>query len=58
MQDRSWLVETLRHLGYSREADAAVQELPEKLSMDEVRAFADRHDISHDEVTSRMGGSP
>ena len=58
MEDRSWLVQMLRQLGYTREADAALRELPDEPSLDEVKAFGDRHGISHDELTSRMGGSP
>ncbi|HEX6527357.1 MAG TPA: hypothetical protein VF070_46200 [Streptosporangiaceae bacterium] len=58
MTDRRWLVETLRHLGYTREAEAALQELPDEISMDQVQAFGDRYGISRDELMNRMGGSP
>jgi hypothetical protein len=58
MADRSWLVETLRQLGFTREADAALHELPDEISLDQVKAFGDRHGISRDELMSRMGGSP
>jgi hypothetical protein len=58
MADRNWLVETLRHLGYTREADAALRELPDEISVDQVKAFGDRHDINRDELMNRMGGSP
>jgi len=58
MADRSWLVETLRHLGYTREADAALRELPDEISLDQVQAFGDRHGINRDELMNRMGGSP
>jgi hypothetical protein len=58
MQQRSWLVEVLRHLGYTQAADAALQELPKEVSMDQIIAFGDRHGISRDDLTSRMGGSP
>jgi hypothetical protein len=58
MADRSWFVQILRHLGYTREADAALRELPDQLSLDQVIEFGDRYGISRDELMSRMGGSP
>jgi hypothetical protein len=57
-QDRQWVVDTLRRLGYPQAADEAERELPEKVSMEELEKFADRFGISRDEVISRMGGSP
>jgi hypothetical protein len=57
-QDRQWLVDTLRRLGYPQAADEAERELPEKVSRQELEKFADRLGISRDEVMSRMGGSP
>jgi hypothetical protein len=56
--DRQWLVDTLRRLGYAQAADEAARVLPEQVSMEEIRKFADRYGISRDEVISRMGGSP
>jgi hypothetical protein len=57
-QDRRWFVQTLRHLGYTEAAAAAERELPRQVSLEEVRKFADRYNISRDEVMSQMGGSP
>jgi hypothetical protein len=57
-QDRQWFVDTLRNLGYTEAADAAASELPDPVSMEELRKFADRYNISRDEVMSQMGGSP
>ena len=57
-EDRQWLVDTLRHLGYTEAADAAARELPDPVSLEEVTKFADRYNISRDEVISQMGGSP
>jgi len=57
-EDRQWLVDTLRRLGYPQAADEAERELPDKVSMEELEKFADRFGISRDEVISRMGGSP
>jgi hypothetical protein len=57
-QDRQWLVDTLRRLGYPQAAEDAARELPDQISQEEIRKFADRHGLSRDEVVSRMGGSP
>ncbi len=57
-QDRQWVINTLRRLGYARAADEAERDLPDPVSMDELRKFGDRHGISHDELVQRMGGSP
>jgi hypothetical protein len=56
--DRQWLIDTLRRLGYTEEADEAALELPDQLSTEQLIQFADKHGISRDEVESRMGGSP
>ena len=57
-QDRQWVVDTLRRLGYTQAADEAAQVLPEQVSVEQLLDFADRYGISRDEVISRMGGSP
>jgi drug/metabolite transporter (DMT)-like permease len=57
-QDKQWFVNTLRNLGYTEAADAAARELPDPVSMEELKKFADRYAISRDEVMSQMGGSP
>ena len=56
--DRQWVVDQLRRLGYTQEADEAARALPDQVSEEELRAFSDRHGISRDELMSRMGGSP
>ena len=56
--DRKSVIDLLQHLGYEREADEAAQELPEQITLDDLIAFGDKHNISRDELTSRMGGSP
>jgi hypothetical protein len=55
---RQWVVELLRHLGYSQEADEAMRVLPDPVDREELLEFGTRHGISRDELTSRMGGSP
>ncbi len=55
---RQWMVATLRQLGYQKAADEALREMPEEFDRAQLQAFGDRHGISHDEMISRMGGSP
>jgi hypothetical protein len=57
-QDRQWVVDSLRRLGFTQAAEDAARELPDQVSLEEIQKFADRHGISRDEVISRMGGSP
>jgi len=57
-QDRQWLVNSLRHLGLTQAAEDAERELPDQISRADIERFADKHGISKDEITSRMGGSP
>jgi len=56
--DRQTVVQLLQALGYQEQADDAARELPDPVSMDDLIAFSDKHGISRDELTSRMGGSP
>ena len=56
--DRQWIIDLLQRLGYAKEADAAAQALPDQVSADELKKFGDQYGISHDELISRMGGSP
>ena len=58
MYDKKWLIDSLRRLGYTEEVDAAAQELPEQVSEEQLRKFANRFGISRDELINRMGGSP
>jgi hypothetical protein len=52
------MVETLRRLGYSQEADEALRVMPDEFDLKQLQEFGDRHGISRDELISRMGGSP
>jgi hypothetical protein len=56
--DRQWIVDQLRRLGYTQEADEAGRTLPAQVSAEELTAWGDRHGITRDELMSRMGGSP
>jgi hypothetical protein len=55
---RQWVADMLRRMGYQQVADDALQDLPEEIDLEQLRAFGDRHGISRDELESRMGGSP
>jgi len=57
-EDRQWVIDLLRHLGYTRAAEEAARELPDPVTMEEIYKFGDRHGISRDEIMSQMGGSP
>lgn len=52
------MVDLLRRLGYTRESDDALREMPAEFDVKQLREFADRHGISRDELISQMGGSP
>jgi hypothetical protein len=55
---RQWVVDTLRHLGFTQAADDALRDLPEEIDGEQLREFGDRHGIGSDTLTERMGGSP
>jgi len=57
-QDRQWVIDLLRRLGYAQAAEEAARELPDPVSIEEIRRFGDRHGISRDELMSQLGGSP
>jgi hypothetical protein len=57
-QSRQWVVNTLRRLGFTQEAEAALRELPEEIDSEQLREFGDRHGIGSNTLTDRMGGSP
>lgn len=58
MQDRQRVVDLLLHAGYTKVAEEAEHELPDPVTLEEIKAFGDKHGISHDELISQMGGSP
>ena len=57
-QDRQWVVDTLRRLGYVQEAEEAARILPDPVEVDQLIQFGDKYGISRDELMDRMGGSP
>ena len=38
-QDRQWVIDLLRRLGYTRAAEEAARELPDPVSMEEIKKF-------------------
>ncbi len=57
-QDRQWIIDLLRRLGYTQAAEEAARELPDPVTLEELTKFGNRHGISRDEIMSQMGGSP
>jgi hypothetical protein len=57
-QDRQWVIDTLRRLGYVREAEEAARVLPDPVETEQLSEFGDQYGISMAELMSRMGGSP
>jgi hypothetical protein len=55
---RQWLAQILRRIGYTQAAEDALREMPEEFDLKQVEKFAERHGISHGEVTDATGGSP
>jgi hypothetical protein len=55
---RQWVVDTLRHLGFTQAAEDAQRNLPEEIDGKQLREFGDRHGIGENTLTDRMGGSP
>ena len=57
-QDRQWVVDTLRRLGYAQEADEALRVLPDEIDRKQLVEFGDRYGLDSSMLTDRMGGSP
>jgi hypothetical protein len=55
---RQQMIDLLRRLGYLQAADEAERVLPDVVSAEQFRQFTGEHQISRDELVSRMGGSP
>jgi len=52
------VVDVLRSLRDPELADQAAQELPDPVDIDQLKVWLMQHGLSHDEMVSRMGGSP
>ena len=55
---RQWVVDTLRRLGFAREADEALRVLPDEIDREQLVEFGDRYGLDSSMLTDRMGGSP
>jgi hypothetical protein len=55
---RHHVVEVLRRAGLSDLADEASRTLPETIDGGKLATWAFEHGISHDDLVSRLGGSP
>ena len=52
------MVDTLRKMGFPKVADEASRVLPDPVDLAQAEAFCERHGIFHDDLISRLGGSP
>jgi hypothetical protein len=55
---RQSVVDMLRRLGFTAEADEASRVLPDPVEFERLMEFGNQHGISRDELIGRMGGSP
>ena len=55
---RQEVVAIMRRTGYTELADEAERVLPDPVDSDQLEAFARRHGVNRDDMTSGMGGSP
>ena len=55
---RQHVVDELNRLGLRELADEASRDLPDPVDLDRLEAWGMQHGLSHDEIVSRMGGSP
>jgi hypothetical protein len=56
--NRQWVVDTLRRLGFQDVADEASRVLPDEVDRKQLGEFCDKHGVSRDALNDRMGGSP
>ncbi len=55
---RQWVIDQMKHLGYSEAAEEASRVLPDPVDLEQLEKFGDRYGISRSELESQMGGSP
>jgi hypothetical protein len=55
---RQQVADMFRRWGYTQLADQASRELPDPVDLDELQTWSLAHGLSHDDIISRMGGSP
>ena len=52
------VADTLRRMGYGHAAEEALRVLPDRVDDHEAEKFCQQQGIFHDDLISRMGGSP
>ncbi len=55
---RQHVLDVLRRAGFAEAADELSQVLPDTVDLDKIQPFLTPHGITHDVLTSEMGGSP
>jgi hypothetical protein len=55
---RQHVIDLLNDLGYTQLAEEASRALPDPVDIDQLTAWGTQHGLSHDDLISRMGGSP
>ena len=55
---RKHVVDLLSHTGYPQLAAEAAQVLPDPVDIDRASAWLMQHGLTHDDLISKMGGSP
>ena len=55
---RREIVATLRRAGLAEVADEALRVLPDPVDADQLEAFCKQHNVTMDDLISKMGGSP
>jgi hypothetical protein len=55
---RQHVIDVLRRAGFAEAADEALRVLPDTVELEELARWAQQFGITHDELISRMGGSP
>jgi hypothetical protein len=52
------VIDILRRAGFAEAADEALRALPDPVELEALAQWAQQYGITHDELISRMGGSP
>jgi hypothetical protein len=55
---RQHVIDALNRLGYTQLAEEASRDLPDPVAADQLAIFCTQNGLSHDDLISRMGGSP
>lgn len=55
---RQHVIDALNRLGYTQLAEEATRDLPDPVDADQLSTWCAQNGLSHDDLISRMGGSP